>query len=333
MAQRLDVSRWAGDPRRSGSCGRVHALAVLFLLAGAPAAKAQTPASPLWHEQKIRNYLPHMTWPEVADLLTRTDMVILPVTSIEQHGLQGPLGTDFLNGLERAKLVAQQTDVLVAPILLPGNSPYHMGFAGTVTLPAETIQLVFFQSAQSLIRHGFKRFLILNSHGGNQAISRYIVDRINQETEGIAVELGEAIEPFLDRAAASAIARAPEARIFDRHGGVNETSSSLYLTPGLVNLQAAKPTALTMPAHLERMLPLVAAGDATASRVFLAEGLKAESTGKQTSAKEMSSTGAWSLGDPKDATAEQGRADTDRFVKAAVAFIDRWKQLRPLRAK
>src|SRR5437899_7094386 len=126
-------------------------LLLLVLIASLAPVAAGAQTNPLWHEQKVKNYLPHMTWPEVRDLLTRTDMVIMPVASIEQHGYQGPLGTDFLNGLERAKLVAQKTDVLVAPILFPGNSPYHMGFPGTITLPAETIQLVFFQAAQSLI--------------------------------------------------------------------------------------------------------------------------------------------------------------------------------------
>src|SRR5215813_8874935 len=151
--------------------------ALLAILALPIAAAAQT-TNPLWHEEKIKNYLPHMSWPEVQDLLTRTDMVIIPIASLEEHALHLPIGTDFLNGLERAKLVAQKTDVLVAPILFPGNSPYHMGFPGTITLPAETIQLVFFQAAQSLIAHGFRRVLLLNSHMGNQAISRYVVDRI-----------------------------------------------------------------------------------------------------------------------------------------------------------
>ena len=82
--------------------------------------------------QKVRNYLPHMTVPEVQDLLARSDMVIIPVASLEQHGLHLPIGTDYLNGVERAKLIAQRVDVLVAPILLPGQSPYHMGFEGTV---------------------------------------------------------------------------------------------------------------------------------------------------------------------------------------------------------
>ena len=77
-------------------------------------------------DRKVKNYLPHMTRPDVESLLTRSDMVIIPVASLEQHGTHLPIGTDYLNGVERAKLVAQRIDVLVAPILLPGQSPYHM---------------------------------------------------------------------------------------------------------------------------------------------------------------------------------------------------------------
>jgi creatinine amidohydrolase len=305
----------------------VVALAVCVGSAAAAWAQVAAPANPLWHEQKVKNYLPHMAWPEVRDLLTRTDMVILPVASLEQHGLQGPIGTDFLNGLERAKLIAQRTDVLVAPILFPGNSPYHMAFPGTITLPAETIQLVYVQAAQSLIAHGFKRFLLLNSHAGNASITQYIVDRINHETAGIAVELDAAAQPFQTRSTDAG------PRSFDRHGGVSETSRSLYLTPPLVNLAAGRTAPLTLPPHLEKILPQVVAGDATATRVFLAEALKAEETGKGTSTRDMTETGVWSTLDVKTATAERGRQETEASVNAAVAFIERWKQLRPLGAK
>jgi len=97
-----------------------------------------------------------MTWPQVQDLLTRSDMVIIPVGALEQHGLQGPIGTDYFNGTEETKLIAQQTDVLICPTLLPCKSPYHMGFPGTVTLSAEPLERVYFEAAQSLIQHGFK---------------------------------------------------------------------------------------------------------------------------------------------------------------------------------
>lgn len=284
---------------------------------------AQT--NPLWHGQKIKNYLPHMTRPEVEDLLKRSDMALIPVPSLEQHGLHLPIGTDFLSGIGRAQLIAQRTDVLVAPVLFVGNAPYHMGYAGTMTLSAETIQQVYFEAAQSLMRHGFKRFLIMNSHGGNRVISQYIVDRINHETSGIAVELGAAAAPFLSRDT-----NGPPSTVFDRHGGVGETSRGLYMFPDLVDMESAETAILTMPEHMDKMLPEVVSGDPTALMVLLAEGLKKEETGKKTSAREMSSTGVWGVRDLREASAERGEQATLRSVNAAVEFIERWKQLRPM---
>ena len=295
------------------------AIVLLILVTGT--ANAQQ--NPIWDQAKVKNYLPHMTAPEVAELLKRTDMVIIPVASLEQHGNHLPIGTDFINGLERAKLVAQETDVLVAPILFPGQSPYHMEFAGSITLSSETIQAVYVEAVHSLIRHGFKRFLMLNSHGGNRAITTFIVDRINQETAGIAVDLGAAVGPFRQGTSI------PRPTVFDRHGGVGETSNSLYLMPSLVDMDSAETAVLTLPAHLEAMVPDVVAGDPTALRVFLAEGLKASETGKGTSSQDMSTTGVWSVRDPNEATAEQGRQETGDFVQAAVQFIERWNELRP----
>lgn len=278
--------------------------------------------------QKVPNYLPHMTVPEVRDLLTRSDMVIIPVGAMEQHGNHLPIGTDHLNGVERAKRVAQRADVLVVPVLYPGQSPYHMGFEGTITLPSTLIQEVYVETAKSLIQHGFKRFMILNAHGGNAAITRFIVDRINQETAGIAVDLGAAVGPFMDPPTAAEVAgRTNE---FDRHGGTGETSRSMYLTPELVDLDAAVPARLSFLPHMEAMLPEVIAGDPTALSLFLAEGLKAESTGKGTSATDMSTTGVWGVRDPAEATVERGRDETERFVGAAVRFIDRWNNFRPV---
>jgi creatinine amidohydrolase len=284
---------------------------VLFLFVGlalsTDVALAQNTELPAI--EKVRNYLPHMTRPEVEDLLTRSDMVLIPVASLEQHGTHLPIGTDYLNGVERAKLVGLRADILVAPILLPGQSPYHMGFAGTVTLPSTLIQEVYVEAAKSLMQHGFKRFLFLNAHGGNAAITTFIVDRINQETGGIAVDLGRVVGPFTVRTA-SRDQPSPSEPMFDRHGGTPETSASLYLIPNLVDISAAYAADVTLPPHMEAMLPAVVAGDPTALAVFLAEGLKDEATGKGTSAAEMTPTGVWGVRNPAEATLERGRAST-----------------------
>jgi creatinine amidohydrolase len=120
---------------------------VALMLASVVASRALAQTNPLWHEEKTKNYLPHMSWPEVRDLLTRSDIVLIPVPSIEQHGPQTPMGTDYYAGVEEAKLIAQRTDVLVAPVLLAGQSPYHMEFPGTITLSSQTIQQVYFEAA------------------------------------------------------------------------------------------------------------------------------------------------------------------------------------------
>jgi creatinine amidohydrolase len=297
----------------------------LLIFFGVSPSLSSAQTNPLWHEQKIKNYLPHMTWPEVKDLLTRTDMVIIPLGALEQHALHGPIGTDFYNALHRALLVAQRTDVLVAPILLPGNSPYHMGFPGTITLSAETIQRVIFEASQSLLRHGFRRILLMNGHTGNEIVTQYIVDRINQETGAVAVDLRDGAAAF--EPAPSGSQR--RGTILDRHAGVPETSNSLYLTPTLVDMNAAQRATVTMPEHLQKMMPEAVAGDPAALRIFRSEGLKAEETGKHTSAREISTTGAWSVRDPKEATVEQGRRETEAVVNACVQFIEKWKQLVP----
>lgn len=285
-------------------------------------AMAQT--NPLWSEKKVKNYLPHMTVPEVNEFLKKSDMVIIPIGAMEQHGYHLPIGTDFINGVEQCKLIAQQRDILVVPVLMAGQSPYHMGFAGTITMKAETIIQVHMEAVESLIQHGFKRFIILNAHTGNTAVSTLLVDKINQTTPGIAVLFEQAIAPFRERMTGPS-----QPAAFDRHGGTGETSSSLYHIPSLVQLDKAVPATLTLPPHLQAMLPQVNAGDPTATLVFLAEGLKAKETGKKTSSAEMSSTGVWGVVDPKEGTAARGAAQSASTVSAAIKFIDRWNELRP----
>ncbi|CAN0574080.1 unnamed protein product, partial [Ectocarpus sp. 12 AP-2014] len=208
-----------------------------------------TQTNPLWKEDKIRNYLPHMTVPEVEVFLKCSDMVLIPIGALEQHAAHLPIGTDFINGVELCKLIAQERDILVAPVLMAGQSPYHMAFSGSITLSAEVIIKVHMETAESLIKHGFKRFVFMNSHGGNAAITTFLVDQINQKTSAVAVDYSVAIRPFLD------VEEKTETRALDRHAGTGETSDAMYLMPSLVHLEKAAATKLTLPTHLKNMLP------------------------------------------------------------------------------
>ena len=116
-----------------------------------------------------------MTWPEVEAYLGRTDGILLPVGSTEQHGPNGPLGTDALCPEAVAAAAAERLGVLVAPTLRLGVAPYHLAFPGTITLAPETFQAVLRETVGSLARHGFAHVYVLNGHGGNIPFIREVL--------------------------------------------------------------------------------------------------------------------------------------------------------------
>ena len=150
------------------------------------------------------------------------------------------------------------------------------------------------------------------------------VDALNRLSRSCA-RLAHAASAFLPKP------KDVQPKQFDRHAGIDETSRALYLFPNLVDMSKAGKNELTLPEHLQKMLPQVVAGDAVASKVFLAEALKPAATGKRTSTRDMTKTGVWIEGDTREASADRGREESEVFIRASVQFIDRWKALTPLK--
>ncbi|RKY86905.1 hypothetical protein DRQ09_05405 [candidate division KSB1 bacterium] len=273
----------------------------------------------LFKEVKVKNYLPHMTWEDVEEALKRTDMVIIPVGSIEQHGKHLPLCTDLYASVEICKLIAQRTDVIVSPAVFAGISEHHMGFPGTITLSPSTFEAVVFETAQSLIRHGFRKILIYNGHGGNKTSVQNVIHKINHNTPATAVELSGIVVPEEKNTQEKPIP-------YDWHGGVNETSLMLYLTNSLVDMSKAEKPILTFPPEVERMMKHIDE-EPNLQRVTSAKLFLPERVGKKASTRELSNTGIVTSGNPKDATVERGRKRVERFVESAVKFIEMWKKL------
>ena len=122
--------------------------------------------------------MPEVRWhklrrDEVAAMATREAVVLAPIGAIEQHGPHLPLDTDS-NAVaavaERAARRIEQPPALVLPPVWWGLSPYWMPFAGTLSLRPETILALFADLGASVARHGFRRLVIVNGHGGNAGI-------------------------------------------------------------------------------------------------------------------------------------------------------------------
>lgn len=114
-------------------------------------------------------YLAHMNYREVEEYLQTSDTILIPVGSLENHGLHMPLGTDALIPDEIARLIDRKSPLLIAPTINYGATDDLCGFAGTVSIGTEGLIALLRAVCDQLYRYGFRRFLILNGHGGNTA--------------------------------------------------------------------------------------------------------------------------------------------------------------------
>src|SRR3954466_5963093 len=105
---------------------------------------------------------------QVEEYLTRDDRVVLPVGSTEQHGYLS-LETDNILAERVSAEAAEPLGVLVLPVLPYGLTPSFAAYPGSPTLRLETFAAVLRDLLDSLHGQGFRRFLLVNGHGGNIA--------------------------------------------------------------------------------------------------------------------------------------------------------------------
>ncbi|MFB0565178.1 MAG: creatininase family protein [Candidatus Aminicenantaceae bacterium] len=260
--------------------------------------------------------LQEMTWTDVKDYLKTSDMVIIPLGSTEQHGPHMPLGTDYYATIGMSKMISARTGVLVAPVLFAGYSVYHSGFPGSLSLKPETMEQVLYETAEILMKYGFRRFLFFNYHGGNSIVEQKVIHRINHNTEAMAVAIG----------IGSPIHKREEGEFFDSHAGVSETSIMLYLEPHLVKMERAEKPKITFNPKTGKLM-LLARKNPSLWHVWSSLLAVPEETKKGGSSSEISSNGIWSFQNPNKATREIGEKSVNRMVDAAVKFIEAWEQV------
>lgn len=128
-----------------------------------------------------------LTSPEIDALDRERTVLVLPLGSVEQHGNHMPVGTDTLLAHSVSIAAAGRSgDVVVLPPPWYGFSAHHMRFAGSVTLRAETLMAVVEDIVASVVKHGFRRVLIVNGHGGNGGVIDVLASTLGHKHYGAA---------------------------------------------------------------------------------------------------------------------------------------------------
>jgi len=108
-----------------------------------------------------------MSWTDFQEKMKETDLIIMPVGVLEEHGQHNPLGTDTYIAESAAYEVGKAANLPVAPVL-PYGYQKNMGyFAGTISLDPILYRDVLKSYCESFIKCGVKRILFINGHGGN----------------------------------------------------------------------------------------------------------------------------------------------------------------------
>lgn len=235
-----------------------------------------------------------MIWQELATTefrtIDRATPVVLPVAAVEQHGPHLPIATDRIIAEHFANRMNEKfgSSVLILPTVAVGCSAHHMGFPGSLTLTHETFLSVCEQYLNSAHAHGFRNFLVFNSHGGNRGIGQVLLEKFGAANPDCRIAVaawwraaGEALFP-LNETGPGGVGHACEF----------ETSLMLYIAPHSVRMEAIEPKAIasTFDWAEEDLL--------RTSRVSLYRSMK-----------QITPNGVW--GDATRATAAKGQQITD----------------------
>jgi creatinine amidohydrolase len=181
-----------------------------------------------------------LTSPEIDALDRDRNVVILPIGSVEQHGNHMPLGTDTI--LAQSVSLAAATgrdDVIVLPPPWYGFSAHHMRFPGSVTLRAETLMAVAEDVVASVVKHGFRRILIVNGHGGNGGVIDVLASTLGHKHYGHA-RIATLTYFALARDEITALRRSHPGGM--GHACEFETSMVQHIRPDLVKIDRAETT-------------------------------------------------------------------------------------------
>lgn len=115
--------------------------------------------------------------------IARNTPVVLSIGAVEQHGPHLPVETDALIGryfTERLD-AALGENILILPQVSVCCSRHHMDFPGTLTVRHETLLAYVTDILESVVHHGFRNLILLNSHGGNLGIAQVILEQFGMD--------------------------------------------------------------------------------------------------------------------------------------------------------
>lgn len=187
-------------------------------------------------------FFAYLTWQEIQQMTDKENTVIIqPIGAIEQHGYHLPLVVDsaISQGVlgKALDLLPSNIPAFALPTLYYGKSNEHIGFPGTISLSASTLGALLTEVATSIYQAGFRKLILMNSHGGQPQIMEIVA----RDLHSIYPDL--AIFPFFTWRVPNITNEllTEKEQELGIHAGDAETSLMLALLPEQVKMDLAIP--------------------------------------------------------------------------------------------
>ncbi|MBU1701745.1 MAG: creatininase family protein [Candidatus Eisenbacteria bacterium] len=108
------------------------------------------------------------------------ETALLPIGTIEAHN-GGPVGTDNLIPEALCRHLSTRLELPTLPLMPYGITGSLLAYPGGCSLSEAVLDSFLFELGRSLARHGLKRLLVINGHGGNTATLEKAAGRLFRE--------------------------------------------------------------------------------------------------------------------------------------------------------
>lgn len=246
------------------------------------------------------SFLENQSWSKVKEYLKRSNMILIPIGSIENEGNHLPLGLDIHLSQYLCEAVSKKTGCMVGPCLPIGYSKWFMDFPGTISLEHDTLTILIKEYCNCLYKHGFRNFIFINPHMGNEnAVADVGRDLRKRNALVVLVDIWRTFEKIAQRIA---ITKKSELS----HGGEIGTSIALVLYPQYVEMGQASKAEITFPVS-KNIQPINTLGFAN---------FKGNNIHTYVDTKEISESGL--IGDPTKASVEKGEV----LMKEMIIYLE-----------
>ena len=184
-------------------------------------------------KRKFQDY----SWDELKEIIEKNPVVLIPVGQIEEHGLHLPVKTDAFIAEKICERISEISPipVIFMPTICYGYSTNEIKkWPGCPGVKIETFINYVYDICSSLVEMGFKKIVIVSSHGNHTGGLEVVVRKI-ADSYGLYIAL----------TIPNVIAKEKIKKILEKgwrgscHGGEYETSLMLYLDKENVKMEKA----------------------------------------------------------------------------------------------